>query len=55
MSKELGTIKLSKTDDGIRIDISGELANCCCCCNCDDDGHEHGNCCTTDEKKTDER
>lgn len=54
MSKELGTIKLSKTDDGIRIDISGELANCCCGCKCDDDGQERGCCYAPDEKKADE-
>lgn len=34
MEKKLGTMKFTKTDDGLRIDISGddfkEMCSCCC-------------------------
>lgn len=53
MNKEMGTIKLVKTDNGIRVDITGELANRCCCCGTDGKKTGDSRCCETDEKKAD--
>lgn len=56
MEKELGTIKMSKTDDGFRLDFSGDLAKCCCGCGPKSETDQSGSaCCSDDEKRTEKK
>ena len=57
MEKEFGQIKITETDDGFRIDVSGkslkEMFSCCCAPMFKAAGETMSNCCNTgsDEKK----
>lgn len=56
MEKELGHLKFTKTDEGIRIDITGDgLKDFCGCCCCTDsektDGKDKEQCCEPNDKK----
>ena len=54
MDKELGHLKFTKTDQGIRIDITGDGLKglCGCCCNGSGDADSKGSeqCCETKDK-----
>lgn len=54
--REFGTIKMTKTDDGFRIDISGDLAKNCCCFGPMSKSDQSGwDCCSGDETKSDKK
>jgi len=53
MKEDIGTIKFSRTEDGLRIDISGDLAEkCCCCCGSSSEKSEGGDCCSESAEKS---
>lgn len=52
MAEEVGAIKFFKTDDGLRIEVSGEAVKqmCCVCCG-PSDKEAKVVCCSPEEKK----
>lgn len=52
--KEFATIKMTKTADGLRLDISGDLLmNCCCCEPGSEEEQSDSSCCPDDTGKMD--
>lgn len=53
MEKERAQIRIVETDDGVRIDITGNKLKdiCCCCCSDSDSKSESTECCPSDEGK----
>jgi len=52
MDKEMGQIKITRTDEGFRIDVTGDTAKlaCCCCCTPADE-KAVSECCPPKEEK----
>lgn len=54
--QEFGTIKMTKTEDGFRLDFSGDLAKCCCGCGPKSESSQSdSSCCSGDEKKAEKK